>query len=189
MTNPPNFLVVCTHGKVPDHSRCEHIREDYSGYCTEADRVALLHWSPTRQGWWADETTDRQNIEITLLEGDQRGWSLARMIEGWSESEDYERRVREWYVGRGLDVPDDPRREHIAINCPGEACSTWAYRADADFLQVLLSKIVGEHDTECPKCGQPFVPVVSASAMLIVITLQQLHLARGHAAKHYGLRV
>lgn len=39
----------------------------------------------------------------------------------------------------------------------------------------------------CSQCGLPFAVTLSSNNDLVVMTLQQLHLARGHAQTHYGL--
>jgi hypothetical protein len=179
----PHFLFVCDHGIRGDHSRCDH-----SIGCREADRVASLPWFPDRPGWWAAEGVDEDSIDIWPMEGGERGHDLARMVQGWSTSEDHDRRVKEWYTARGLVEPDDPRRWAIEIRCLAEHCTTFAYRSDGDMLQALLMKITSD-DNPCGECGLPFAVTVSADEKLIVMKLQGSHLARGHAKKHYGLQV
>jgi hypothetical protein len=178
--NRPAFLFVCDHGTSGDHSQCDH-----SSGCREVDRVGLLQWFPDKPGWWAIEDVDGHTIETWPMEGGERGHGLGQL---WPDPEYHNRKVNDWYTANGLDPPDDPRRWAIAITCPAEHCTTWAYRTDDVELQTLLTKLATD-TAPCSKCGEPFAITIAASEELIVLKLQMLHLARQHARKHYGLRV
>jgi hypothetical protein len=131
------------------------------------DRVALLPWFPNRPGWAPAEGVDEHAVVLWPMEGDQRGHDAKWLpMPGWT-------------IG-----PDEPdlRRDAIEIRCPTEHCTTWAYRCDEDSLQTLLTKIATDDKFRN-------AVTVSADEKLIVMKLKALHLARGHARKHYGLQV